>query len=67
MLKQRVITAVVLLALLVGALAWSVVAFELLATAVLGTNVRGVCRFVERATSTPFRYATKPSSWLITN
>jgi phosphatidate cytidylyltransferase len=34
-LKQRVITAVVLLALLVGALAWSVVAFELLATVVV--------------------------------
>lgn len=32
MLKQRVITAVVLLALLIGALAWSTVAFELLAT-----------------------------------
>jgi phosphatidate cytidylyltransferase len=31
-LKQRVITAVVLLALLIGALAWSAVAFELLAT-----------------------------------
>ena len=35
MLKQRVITAVVLFALLVGALAWSPVAFELLATAVV--------------------------------
>jgi len=34
-LKQRVITAVVLFALLVGALAWSTVAFELLATAVV--------------------------------
>jgi len=34
-LKQRVITAVVLLALLVGALAWSAVAFELLATAIV--------------------------------
>lgn len=32
MLKQRVITAVVLLALLIGALAWSTVAFELLAS-----------------------------------
>ncbi len=32
MLKQRVITAVVLLVLLVGALAWSSLAFELLAT-----------------------------------
>ena len=35
MLKQRVITAVVLLALLVGALAWSTLAFELLATAIV--------------------------------
>ena len=35
MLKQRVITAVVLLALLVGALAWSAVAFEVLATLVV--------------------------------
>ena len=35
MLKQRVITAVVLFALLVGALAWSTVAFELLATAIV--------------------------------
>ena len=35
MLKQRVITAVVLLALLVGALAWSTIAFELLATAIV--------------------------------
>lgn len=35
MLKQRVITAVVLLALLVGALAWSAVAFELLATVIV--------------------------------
>lgn len=35
MLKQRVITAVVLLALLVGALAWSTVAFELLATVIV--------------------------------
>jgi phosphatidate cytidylyltransferase len=34
-LKQRVITAVVLLALLVGALAWSTLAFELLATAIV--------------------------------
>jgi phosphatidate cytidylyltransferase len=34
-LKQRVITAIVLLALLVGALAWSTVAFELLATAIV--------------------------------
>jgi phosphatidate cytidylyltransferase len=34
-LKQRVITAVVLLALLVGALAWSTIAFELLATAIV--------------------------------
>jgi len=34
-LKQRVITAVVLLALLVGALAWSAAAFELLATAIV--------------------------------
>lgn len=35
MLKQRVVTAVVLLALLLGALAWSAVAFELLATIVV--------------------------------
>lgn len=35
MLKQRVVTAVVLFALLVGALAWSAVAFEVLATAVV--------------------------------
>ncbi len=35
MLKQRVITAVVLLALLVGALAWSAAAFEILATVVI--------------------------------
>ena len=35
MLKQRVVTAVVLFALLVGALAWSTVAFALLATAVV--------------------------------
>ncbi|HET9024682.1 MAG TPA: phosphatidate cytidylyltransferase, partial [Burkholderiaceae bacterium] len=35
MLKQRVVTAVVLLALLVGALAWSTVAFEVLATAIV--------------------------------
>lgn len=35
MLKQRVITAVVLLALLVGALAWSAAAFEVLATVVI--------------------------------
>ena len=35
MLKQRVITAVVLLALLVGALAWSLLAFELLATVIV--------------------------------
>ena len=35
MLKQRVITAVVLLALLVGALAWSATAFALLATAIV--------------------------------
>ena len=35
MLKQRVITAVVLLALLLGALAWSTIAFELLATAIV--------------------------------
>jgi phosphatidate cytidylyltransferase len=34
-LRQRVVTAVVLFALLVGALAWSTVAFELLATAVV--------------------------------
>jgi phosphatidate cytidylyltransferase len=34
-LKQRVITAVVLLALLVGALAWSATAFALLATAIV--------------------------------
>jgi phosphatidate cytidylyltransferase len=34
-LKQRVITAVVLLALLIGALAWSTIAFELLATAIV--------------------------------
>jgi phosphatidate cytidylyltransferase len=34
-LKQRVITAVVLLALLVGALAWSAIAFELLATIIV--------------------------------
>jgi phosphatidate cytidylyltransferase len=34
-LKQRVVTAVVLFALLVGALAWSTVAFALLATAVV--------------------------------
>jgi phosphatidate cytidylyltransferase len=34
-LKQRVVTAVVLLALLVGALAWSTVAFELLATVIV--------------------------------
>jgi phosphatidate cytidylyltransferase len=34
-LKQRVVTAVVLLALLVGALAWSAVAFELLATVIV--------------------------------
>jgi phosphatidate cytidylyltransferase len=34
-LKQRVVTAAVLLALLVGALAWSTVAFELLATAIV--------------------------------
>jgi phosphatidate cytidylyltransferase len=34
-LKQRVVTAVVLFALLVGALAWSTVAFELLATAIV--------------------------------
>jgi len=34
-LKQRVITAVVLLAALVGALAWSAVAFELLATVIV--------------------------------
>ena len=36
MLKQRVITAVVLLALLAGALAWSVLAFALLATVTVG-------------------------------
>ena len=35
MLKQRVVTAVVLLALLIGALAWSALAFELLATVVV--------------------------------
>ncbi len=35
MLKQRVVTAVILFALLVGALAWSTVAFALLATAVV--------------------------------
>lgn len=35
MLRQRVVTAVVLFALLVGALAWSTLAFELLATAVI--------------------------------
>lgn len=35
MLKQRVITAVVLLVLLVGALAWSALAFELLATVIV--------------------------------
>jgi phosphatidate cytidylyltransferase len=34
-LKQRVATAVVMLAVLVGALAWSTVAFELLATAIV--------------------------------
>jgi len=34
-LKQRVVTAVILFALLVGALAWSTVAFALLATAVV--------------------------------
>jgi phosphatidate cytidylyltransferase len=34
-LKQRVITAVVLLALLIGALAWSATAFELLATTIV--------------------------------
>jgi phosphatidate cytidylyltransferase len=34
-LKQRVITAVVLLALLVGSLAWSPLAFEVLATAII--------------------------------
>lgn len=35
MLKQRVITAVILLALLIGALAWSVLAFQVLATLVV--------------------------------
>lgn len=35
MLKQRVVTAVVLIALLLGALAWSAVAFEALATIVI--------------------------------
>ncbi len=35
MLKQRVVTAVVLLVLLVGALAWSALAFELLATVIV--------------------------------
>ncbi|MGZ9030684.1 MAG: phosphatidate cytidylyltransferase [Burkholderiaceae bacterium] len=35
MLKQRVVTAVVLLVLLVGALAWSALAFEFLATVVV--------------------------------
>jgi phosphatidate cytidylyltransferase len=34
-LKQRVVTAVVLLVLLVGALAWSALAFELLATVIV--------------------------------
>jgi phosphatidate cytidylyltransferase len=34
-LKQRVITAVALLALLVGSLAWSPIAFEVLATAII--------------------------------
>ena len=35
MLKQRVVTAVVLLVLLVGALAWSALAFEFLATVIV--------------------------------
>lgn len=39
MLKQRVITAVVLLALLIGALAWSSTAFELLATAIVAATL----------------------------
>lgn len=39
MLKQRVITAVVLLALLIGALAWSATAFELLATAIVAATL----------------------------
>jgi phosphatidate cytidylyltransferase len=38
-LKQRVITAVVLLALLIGALAWSATAFELLATAIVAATL----------------------------
>jgi phosphatidate cytidylyltransferase len=38
-LKQRVITAVVLLALLIGALAWSSTAFELLATAIVAATL----------------------------
>ena len=46
MLKQRVITAVVLLVLLVGALAWSAFAFELLATVVVAVALGEWMRLV---------------------
>jgi phosphatidate cytidylyltransferase len=45
-LKQRVITAVVLLALLAGALAWSAVAFELLATVIVAAALGEWMRLV---------------------